>query len=236
MKKRKITAREILADVKAGFDDSELMGKYNLSAQGLQSCFDKMIHAKLITKHELDARVPDQERTVELGLFVCPACGNISSQEITECSRCGYQLPDSVRKEMLQKRSGTTVVKDPKRKKSAKKAEQPTEPPQEPQEDSGEHETASTLFPGIAGTVRSCWILSLVVLTSYVIVLAGLVFIMWFFPPDGVITVTQSLVGVFVLQLPALAIVLTTFINLRALTESMKVFSQVAESIVQRND
>ena len=201
MSKRKITAKEVLADVKAGYDDSELMGKYNLSAQGLQSCFDKMIRAKLITRHELDARVPDQERTVELGLFVCPACGNISSQEITECSRCGYQVPDSVRKELLQKKPSTTVVKDPKRKKSPKKAESPAEPPQESEEESGEHQTASTLFPGIAGTVRSCWILSLVVLTSYLIVLAGLVFIMRFFPPGGVITVTQSLVGVFVLPI-----------------------------------
>ena len=90
MAKRKITAKEVLADVKAGYDDSELMSKYNLSSQGLQSCFNKMITANLITRQEIDARVPDMERTVELGLFVCPACGNISSQEITECPRCRF--------------------------------------------------------------------------------------------------------------------------------------------------
>lgn len=234
MAKRKITAREILADVKAGYDDSELMDKYSLSAQGLQSCFNKMIQANLVTRQELDARVPDQERTVELGLFVCPACGNISSQEITECTRCGFQVPESMRKELTQKRTGTTVVR-PIKKKKGKAATERAAVTREAADTAGEAESAQTLFPGLASTVRFCGILGVAALASYVIVLVALFLIMGFFPPDGVLTVTQSLVGVFVLQLPVLAIVLTTFINLRALSESMKVFSQVAESIVEKN-
>lgn len=237
MAKRKITAKEVLADVKAGYDDSELMVKYNLSAQGLQSCFNKMIQANLISRHELDARVPDVERTVELGLFVCPACGNISSQEILECSRCGFVVPESMRKEIIQKKSGTTEIREPKPKKTKKPVGKPPlqAEVEQPAEDSGVRDTGSALFPGIEGTLRYCSILTIVALTSYVIVLGGLLFIMRSFPPAGVLTVTQSLVGVFILQLPVLAIVLTTFINLRALSESLKVFSRVAESLVHKH-
>ena len=136
-----------------------------------------------------------------------------------------------MRKEVLQKKTVPTEVREPKAKKTKKeKAEDAASAAAD--DSSG---TESTLFPGIASTVRYCTVLAVVALTSYVIVLVGLFFILRFFPADGVLTMTQSLVGVFILQLPVLAIILTTFINLRALSESMKVFSQVAESLVQKH-
>ena len=61
MAKRKITGREVLKDIKAGMDDPELMDKYKLSAQGLQSVFNKLVNAGVLTQAELDARVPVSE-------------------------------------------------------------------------------------------------------------------------------------------------------------------------------
>jgi uncharacterized paraquat-inducible protein A len=94
MEKRRVTARDILRDVRAGISDSELMDKYKLSAQGLQSVFHKMINAGLITELELEDRVPVNERTVDLGLFICPACGNIQGKEFTKCPRCDFEVPE----------------------------------------------------------------------------------------------------------------------------------------------
>jgi uncharacterized protein (UPF0212 family) len=88
MKKRKITAREVLGDVRTGVSDPALMEKYRLSAQGLQSVFNKLL--KVLTQEELD--VPMSERTVDLGLFICPACGNIQGNSQSAlwicCSKC----------------------------------------------------------------------------------------------------------------------------------------------------
>jgi len=41
MGKKTINATEILADIKAGMDDSALMEKYQLFEKGLQSVFQK---------------------------------------------------------------------------------------------------------------------------------------------------------------------------------------------------
>ena len=98
MEKRKITAREVLKDVQAGMNDTALMKKYMLSAQGLQSVFNKMIEARIITEEEVDGRVPLSERTVDIGLFICPACGNIQGREFTVCPRCDYTAPGQAKK------------------------------------------------------------------------------------------------------------------------------------------
>jgi hypothetical protein len=58
MPKQKISAKELLADIRAGMDDPALMKKYGLSAEGLQSALKKLIEAKVITQVELDNRVP----------------------------------------------------------------------------------------------------------------------------------------------------------------------------------
>ena len=62
MEKRKITAREVLRDIRSGLSDQDLMEKYTLSAQGLQSVFHKLVNAGVITQAELDDRVPISER------------------------------------------------------------------------------------------------------------------------------------------------------------------------------
>ncbi len=43
MAKIKINAAQVVRDIRSGMDDPDLMGKYNLSAKGLQSLFRKLV-------------------------------------------------------------------------------------------------------------------------------------------------------------------------------------------------
>ena len=126
MDKRKITAREVLRDIRSGLSDQDLMEKYTLSAQGLQSVFHKLVNAGVITQPELDDRVPITERTVDLGLFICPACGNIQGTEFATCPRCGFTAPGRA-KAIQDERAGISGKKTPSGPALRRKAEQTDE-------------------------------------------------------------------------------------------------------------
>jgi hypothetical protein len=53
---KRLTAKQIVQDIKAGLTDEELITKYNLSGQLLPRLFDKLISINAITKEDLDAR------------------------------------------------------------------------------------------------------------------------------------------------------------------------------------
>lgn len=89
MPKRKIDAREALRDIRKGMSDEDLMEKYSLSAQGLQSLFHKLVEAGLITQYELDDRSPLVTRTVALDIFRCPSCGMPQFEKFDICPQCG---------------------------------------------------------------------------------------------------------------------------------------------------
>ncbi|MBI5570648.1 MAG: hypothetical protein HY914_11950 [Desulfomonile tiedjei] len=55
--RRKISAKQVLADIRSGMDDESLMTRYNLSHRQLQSLFRKIIGAGLATPLELSARL-----------------------------------------------------------------------------------------------------------------------------------------------------------------------------------
>lgn len=59
--KRKISANQIVKDVKNGLDDEALMEKYSLSEDNLNKVLQKLIHAGAITQEELDSRQDDFE-------------------------------------------------------------------------------------------------------------------------------------------------------------------------------
>ncbi|MGO9569718.1 MAG: hypothetical protein ACLP5H_19475 [Desulfomonilaceae bacterium] len=88
MSKPRLSAKEILADIRAGMDDAALMGKYDLSAQGLQSALTKLVAAGVMKQAELDDRGISQEQTVNLP-WKCPACGKPQPKEFEECPQCG---------------------------------------------------------------------------------------------------------------------------------------------------
>ena len=53
---RQISAKEVIADIRAGATDEFLMKKYGINDKGLQSLFQKLITAKAITQADLDKR------------------------------------------------------------------------------------------------------------------------------------------------------------------------------------
>ncbi len=54
--KKTISAREVVADIRVGMTDEQLMGKHQLSVKGLQSLKNKLLAAGLITQVELDSK------------------------------------------------------------------------------------------------------------------------------------------------------------------------------------
>lgn len=67
----KISANEVLNDIRSGVDDQSLMAKYNLSYRQLQGLFRKMIKAGYVTPLELAKRlcVTESQVTEVLGVI-----------------------------------------------------------------------------------------------------------------------------------------------------------------------
>ncbi len=54
--KKTVSAREVIADIRVGMTDAQLMAKHQLSVKGLQSLKNKLLAAGLLTKAELDGK------------------------------------------------------------------------------------------------------------------------------------------------------------------------------------
>jgi hypothetical protein len=57
MSKKKVSAKEAAAEIRAGMDDAALMKRFNLSSEGLQSLIDKLVHAGFIDLGEVGNRL-----------------------------------------------------------------------------------------------------------------------------------------------------------------------------------
>ncbi len=66
VEKKKISAKDALADIRSGMTDADLMSKYLLSNTGLQSLFDKLVTAGYIDLAEILARTPTFLGTVDI--------------------------------------------------------------------------------------------------------------------------------------------------------------------------
>ncbi len=88
MSKRQLSAREILLDIRSGMNDTALMEKHNLSFQGLQGVFTKLVESGALEQTELDDRAAVHEQTVNPA-WECPACGKPQQREFQECPACG---------------------------------------------------------------------------------------------------------------------------------------------------
>ncbi len=69
MERRKISAREAVADIRSGVNDAELMNKYGLSADGLQTLFDKLVNTGFIDLGEIRSRLTGYMGTVVVPEF-----------------------------------------------------------------------------------------------------------------------------------------------------------------------
>jgi hypothetical protein len=94
MEKFKISAREIISDVKSGLSDSELESKYNISPDALQYVLRRLVDAGLITQLELYERTTLTKSDVlralaaEEHVFKCPICGKTIPTHMDECPHC----------------------------------------------------------------------------------------------------------------------------------------------------
>jgi hypothetical protein len=71
--------------------EAELMGKFQVSAKGLQSLARKLVEAGLLVQSELDTRFKSPARVAEVA-WTCPACGMPGDKEPAECPNCGIIL------------------------------------------------------------------------------------------------------------------------------------------------
>jgi rubrerythrin len=92
---KKISAKAIMADLKAELPDSELMEKYGISFQGLQDLFAKLIQAGLATRAYFEKRSMKQiEGRKEEPVRTCPYCGYSSMDQFKECPRCHQDVSE----------------------------------------------------------------------------------------------------------------------------------------------
>jgi hypothetical protein len=253
MEKRKITAREVLKDIRAGVDDSELMNKYQLSAQGLQSVFTKLVTAGIVAETELEDRVPVSERTVDLGLFICPACGHIQGQEFVDCPRCGFSVPrggKGAKTASSGKKTGGPTVQGERttRIESQHKARLKTDSNIVQKTDSNiasKLDTSTLPRPdlgistveanipldGLKKIANYCKILGIAAMAIYVLVFAGMLVVHGAGPSS--LTATEWM-GISLMGIPVVVIGLIMFVMLKALTESVKIFSSISESAAKR--
>jgi hypothetical protein len=87
--KRKISAKEFLADVRAGLTDVGLMDKYDLSAPTIHTLFKKLADSGLMSHTEMEQRMPLSDRSVSLEVYRCPACNMPQFTKFEECPQCG---------------------------------------------------------------------------------------------------------------------------------------------------
>jgi hypothetical protein len=229
MEKRRITAREILADVRTGAGDPALMEKYKLSAQGLQSVFNKLLRAGVLTQQELDDRVPMSQRTVDLGLNICRACGHIEAKEFTKCPRCGFVPPDAGKTAVSREvdKRGSVVKKEFKKSTTKRKPIGPVTKGRGAQtvEQTGEDEEVAV--PRVQSIKSYCLTMAIVSVAAYVLVVVGLFVVMAVSIREGFPSMTQVLVGGLAAALAASVMLFLALFTLRSLSELTKVLTHV---------
>lgn len=102
MTKRKLPARDLAADIKAGLSYEDLMERYSLPEQILDSACKKLVDVGLIHSSEIPEKTvklppvnepqpkePSELQTRVLPSFKCPHCGTVHIQGDSVCTQCG---------------------------------------------------------------------------------------------------------------------------------------------------
>ncbi len=93
--KRKLSAKQVVTDIRSGMDGSGLKRKYELSDKALEYVCKQLIAAGALTEHEISRLRPLREvpeaspEGPERILWRCPACNAPQSVEMLECPVCG---------------------------------------------------------------------------------------------------------------------------------------------------
>lgn len=96
MDKRKISARQIISDLRAGLSDDELMEKYAITAEALRYILKRLVESGLMTELQFYERMELTESDVLKALsdnpnhvLNCPGCGRPLPENEEECEFCG---------------------------------------------------------------------------------------------------------------------------------------------------
>ena len=112
--KKRISAKEILADIRSGMDASALKLKYGLSDKSLAKVYLKLNQAGVLKKQgkspgdSTSAPTPTRFGDQPRAEWKCPACGKAQPSEVAECPACGIVVAKYLRRETWQT-SGKTV-------------------------------------------------------------------------------------------------------------------------------
>jgi len=109
--KRKLSAKEILTDIRSGMDSSELKRKHGLSDKSFGYVLKQLSAARVLTEDEkrrLEPRrspsKPSHEAPVPPPQWRCPACNAPQTGEVSECSACGVVVAKFVARQAEEDR------------------------------------------------------------------------------------------------------------------------------------
>jgi len=99
--KRKISAKTLIADVRAGMTSDELMGKHDISKASLDKALGKLKAANLISDGDLRTIEENSYPRGTQKPFQCPSCGMSQSKGFDECPRCGIIVSKFVKRKVM---------------------------------------------------------------------------------------------------------------------------------------
>ncbi len=85
MEKKTVSVKAVLADIKSGMHDSELMRRHELTPSQLERLFTKLVDAGYLTPEDLETRKP---RTTQ----ACPYCSAEIPKDSVQCPHCEQRL------------------------------------------------------------------------------------------------------------------------------------------------
>lgn len=93
---KKISAKAIMADLRAGLSDAELMEKYGVSVGALQELFGKLVEAGLATQAYFNKRALRDVglRQKNNASKTCPHCGYTAAENFATCPRCEMDVSE----------------------------------------------------------------------------------------------------------------------------------------------
>jgi hypothetical protein len=101
--RRVVAARRVVADIRSGMTDQELMRKYNLSSVALVSLFEKLVIGGFLDRDALESTRRDRQSIVDLVATRCPVCSQEIHRDADRCPQCPpgltSQMPDNWRAE-----------------------------------------------------------------------------------------------------------------------------------------
>ena len=129
---RKINALEAAADIRSNMADSELMDKYHLSPEELDSLRESLKATKLLVDGDQDIPLATDEEP-EPETWMCISCGKFQNFDFDECPECGSLVDKTPPETPSQEHEGEEEKPDAGRPTVTPPEEEPPvdqEPPQ----------------------------------------------------------------------------------------------------------